>query len=611
MRRTSLTLSLLIAILAGAPAVAHAAFFPGEQVDGPSPDIVSVQDVDVARDGTGVVAYIKNDGGVPHVFISTLQDGAFGPPARVDNGIAPPATEAAVATSNDGRYAVAWINQGQLFTSIRGRGTQTFTAPVAIADGATNVSIDMSINGATYVSFTQGGNIVVARANRDTPQFQVIPAPMDVNPGLDAGSGPDKRSRVAVAGDGTALVVWGEDGTDGRVHVYGRRLFELRPSVAPQDLTLTDFEGRPAGSADTPELDVEDDSSYAQVVFRQTFRDGGASRLIMRRLVGSQFEPPVAADAGANARRGSVALTGRGEGIVAAQTLSGEVVGQTIFTNALNSANRFDSSAGGADSRPVATIGENEDGTVAWLNADGSVRGREFDSVERPRLSPEGVLSNPAFGPVDAERGFDVAGTRAADAIAVFVQGTGADRRVVAGYNDRIPGRPMGLNTQRVRRFVAFRWSPGINVLGTPTYRILLDGRPVGETRETTLTPAPGTMPEGQHTWQIVAIDRRGQQQVSRTRRLQIDNTPPTLRLTLRRRGRALTVIPRAGDPNGRDPSGVNRIQIDFGNGRRQIVRGRFTYRYPRGGSYRVRVRVLDRAGNEAVVERRVTIGRR
>jgi hypothetical protein len=610
MRRTSLTLSLLTAVLAGAPAVAQAAFFPGEQVDGPSPDILSVEDVDVARDGGGALLYRKLDGGVPHLFMSQLTDGALATPARFDAGIGPATQQAVLTTANDGRMAVAWVAEGQLWTSVRPRNAQQFTAPRLLTDNASNPAIDMSINGATYLSFTQGGDVKVARANRDDPAFTVLAAPVDVNQAADAGTGPRKRSRVAVAGDGTAVVVWGEDGTDGRTHVYSRRIFEQRLSVAPQDLTLTDFGGRPAGPADAPEIDIEDDSSYAQVVFRQTFNDGGPSRAIMRRLRGSQYEEAVAVDAGAAGGGGRVDLTGRGEGLIATQLVSGEVIGSTLFNNAVNFSTRFDTGASGVNSQPVPVIGENEDGTIAWINADRTVRARENDSVERPVLTGEAVLSNPAFGPVDPARGFDASGTRAADAVVAFIQGEGAERRIVAGYNDRVPGRPMGSNTQRVRRFETFRWSPGINVLGAPTYRILLDGRPIGETRETSLTPAPGTVPEGEHTWQIVVIDRRGQQQVSRTRRLRIDNTPPTIRATFRRRGRVLTVIPRAGDPDGAQPSGVNRIQIDFGNGRRQIVRGRFTYRYPRGGSYRVRVRVLDRAGNEAVLERRVTIGR-
>jgi hypothetical protein len=88
----------------------------------------------------------------------------------------------------------------------------------------------------------------------------VLPAPVDVDAGRDAGTG-TKRSRVITSADGTALVVWGEDGADGRTHVYGARLFELRLSTAPQDLNLPEVDGQTGTDADIPELDMEDDSS--------------------------------------------------------------------------------------------------------------------------------------------------------------------------------------------------------------------------------------------------------------------------------------------------------------------------------------------------------------
>jgi hypothetical protein len=64
-----------------APA-AHAAWFPGDAIDGPAPDVLSVGDVDLARDGTGAVVYLRRDGGVPHVFMSRIIDGAWRAPER-------------------------------------------------------------------------------------------------------------------------------------------------------------------------------------------------------------------------------------------------------------------------------------------------------------------------------------------------------------------------------------------------------------------------------------------------------------------------------------------------------------------------------------------------
>ena len=61
------------------PHPAAADFFPAETLDGPG-DIVRVGDVDVARDGTGAVVYVKREGGTEHVFVSRLVNGACRPP---------------------------------------------------------------------------------------------------------------------------------------------------------------------------------------------------------------------------------------------------------------------------------------------------------------------------------------------------------------------------------------------------------------------------------------------------------------------------------------------------------------------------------------------------
>jgi hypothetical protein len=114
-RRTLAALSLA---LFAAPATAHAGFFPAEQVDGPSADITSVGDIDIARDGNGALVYLKKDGGADHVFLSGL-NGGFAPGQRLDGGLAAASSQPVVAASNNGRLAVAWVNDGSLFTAMR------------------------------------------------------------------------------------------------------------------------------------------------------------------------------------------------------------------------------------------------------------------------------------------------------------------------------------------------------------------------------------------------------------------------------------------------------------------------------------------------------------
>jgi hypothetical protein len=599
---------LVLAVLAAAlPASAHAGFFAAETID-PDPGVTRVGDVDLSRDGNGLVGYIRRDSGVEHAFVSRFLDGTFQPPERVDGGLALPSSQPVVAASDSGRLAVAYVNDGRLWTMVKPKDAASFAAPTVVAEGGvSNPSIDMSINGAIYVSWTQSGDVRVARANRDTPQFQGIPSVMDVDQARTAGDGERKASRVVVSADGTALVVWGEDGNDGRTHVYARRIFELRPSTAPQDLTLQDVDGQAAGNAEYPEVDIEDDSSFAQVVFRQN--TAGGPRVVMRRLLGSQFDPHIVADGGGRGVRARIDLTGRGEGLVATAMAGNEVFGASIFANKFNSFSRFDG-GNSIEPMPVAAIGENEDGAVAWFQGSATdnaeVRAQYLHNIERPEPEPQTVVSS---GPVDATAGMDAAASRAGDVAVVFVQGKNGERRLAAGIYDKPPNRNAGYTTQKPRRLRKLRWAPSLNLFGPVRYRILLDGRPIAETGQQELIVQPGQVPDGEHRWQIVAIDRRNQETPSRSRLLRVDNTPPTLRIGVRRKRRVVTVTAKGGDPDGSFPTGLRRILVDFGDGRLQRMGRKASKRYARTGGYTVRVKAVDKAGNETIQQRRIRIG--
>ena len=601
-----LTPAIVIAALLALPASAHAAFFPAEVIDG-SVEVQKVGDVDLSRDGNGLVGYLRKDDGVTHAFVSRFLDGAFQTPERVDGGLAAESTQIAVAASDAGRLAIAYVNEGRLWTMVKPKDATGFAAPTIVAEGGiSNPSIDMSINGATYVSWTQNGDVRVARANRDTPQFIPLPSVVDFDGNRDAGTGDRKASRVVVSADGTALVVWGEDGSDGRTHVFARRLFELRLSNAPQDLTLAEVDGAAAGSADNAEVDIEDDSSFAQVTFRQSTAKG--PRVVMRRLLGSTFDPQIAADGGNLAQRARIDLTGRGEGLVAATFAGGEVAGGSIFNNKFNMFTQI-SPANAIDPQAVAAIGENEDGGVMWFqgSADNAeVHGQYWNNIEKPEAEPGAVISS---APADVKGGLDAAASRAGDIAVVFIQGKDADRKLVAGIFDKAPNRNAGYTTQKPRRLSKLRWAPSLNLFGAVRYRILLDGQPLAETGQQELVLQPGQVPDGEHRWQIVAIDRRNQETVSRSRLLRVDNTPPSLSIGLKRKKRVLTVTAKGGDPAGAYPTGLARILVDFGDGKLLPMGRKAVKRYAALGTYTVRVKAVDKAGNETVQQRSVKIG--
>src|SRR5439155_24501771 len=111
-----------------------------------------------------------------------------------------------VTATDNGRMPIAFINDGALCTVDKPSTSQPYTAPAGVASPASNPSIDMSINGVAYVTFTAPGSsaadVRAARLERKATTFTVLPQALDVNPAHDAGDA-TKRSKVAVSADGS------------------------------------------------------------------------------------------------------------------------------------------------------------------------------------------------------------------------------------------------------------------------------------------------------------------------------------------------------------------------------------------------------------------------
>lgn len=608
----------LAAAVAGALAVAPTAqadFFPAEPIDGPDAGIRAVGDVDVARDGSGAVAYVKQDGGTDHVFVSRLVSGAWQPPERVDGGLGGAGSQPTVAASDGGRVAVGFINGGQVYAAVRPAGAPGFTAPQALAGAASNPSIDMSINGGAYLSFTTGGDVRVARMDRKAQSFALLPDVLDINPAADAGDGRG-RSKVAVSADGTAVVVWGEGD-----HVYGRRIFFDRVSTAPQDLNVATLEGHAGGPADSPSIDIEDDSSFAWAVFRERF-DDGHYHLVAKRLVGSLFEQETKVDAlpwgaGDDVSDGFVDISGRGEGLAATSTQGSGADVALLHDNrffapvAVNGPNAVNPST-------VGGIAENNDAFAFWLQGTTALTAQvhgvayDLDPAQRtvPGPGPDQVLSEAG---VDTGAGFDAAINRAGDAVAVFVaDGVGGRRLMSAGY-DRPPGAFRTYTTSKYRpgSHPVLVWQPSFELWGPLTYTVEIDGQPVGQTTATRFTTAT-PVGDGAHRWRVVATDRRGQTAAAPTRTLRVDGTPPEVTFAVsgtRRKGKALRVRVTTADGSIAKPvgSGVRVVRVAFGDGTSFVGRD-VRHAYRRGGTFTIRVTVADKAGNVAVARKQIRV---
>ena len=155
------------------PPRASAGWFPAQPVDGPSPDIEKLGGVDLARDGTGGLVYLKRVDGAPHVFLSRFNGGQFRPPERVDNGLGAGATEAAIAAADAGRLAVVWTAGSRVYGCVvAGNDKQPgpLLGPTELYNDpggpSTDIAIDMGINGAAYAPWAGAGRRRLGRPRR-------------------------------------------------------------------------------------------------------------------------------------------------------------------------------------------------------------------------------------------------------------------------------------------------------------------------------------------------------------------------------------------------------------------------------------------------------------
>jgi hypothetical protein len=606
-----LFLAVLLSLLL-AP-TAQAAWFPMDAVDGPSPDIERFGGIDLARDGNGALVYVKRELGVPHVYVARHYLGEWRAPERVDAGLDLAVSEAAVAVSDSYRVAVTWIAGSRLYGAVFAEGTLpgALQGPALLyedADGRSlgGLSMDMGINGTAFASFTatgmSGGDVKAVRLMAGT--WEVVAGPLDVDAAQDAGTG-SGRSRVVVAADGNPVVVWGQTHADGRRRAYARRIYGMAPSVAPQELSVPDFAGAAGGNADSPDIDIEWDGSFAWAVWRQDI--GGASRTLTRRLVGSTFDPAAAIDGGQASAAPRVAVNGRGAGYTS--TVIGDTLaGAQLEFDKLRPAGRVDSLGGVAGEALVAVSdNDNTDTGFVWRRANGELQAR-YRPFGVP-FEPETTLSRPEFGPL-AEGHYGLAADRTGDIAVGAMVGEPGARRIAVGVYDVPPGTPVTTGDRGFQRNPRplLRWRPGLDLWGQQTFRVLVDGQEHGRVTGTEYTVDP-PLADGMHTWQIIAVDGRGQEKPGRVRKIGVDFLAPrvVVRVTGKRRaGHKLKVTARGYDGRG---SGVRSVVIDWGDRSRPVVSRRATHSY-RAGTHRLKATATDRVGNKASTTVRLRIRR-
>jgi hypothetical protein len=621
----------LAAALAGGPAPparAQPAPAPPTTIDGASPDIVGVTGLAVARDGTGGLGYVKAVGGVQHVFVSRLVGGAFLPGEQVDSAFAGASSQPVIAAANDGLLVIAFINSGNLYAVSRPPGATGFESPDPLFAGAANPSLQMTTLGKAYVAFTAagaGGHDVRA-AYYFNDHWALEPTPLDANPADDSGTGTGRPS-VAAAGDGVGIVAWGEAG-----HIYVRRVWAATPSVVYEQADVPSLSGYSEASADEPVVGSGGDSSYADVVFRETLTDGTnqQTRVLMRRLRGGQFDPVVQPDgvttpSPSQAGQPQVAMNEYGRGfITSAHTDTNALFAAHLGTNgASGPLAQVDSLTNASPPFGVPATAGLTSTLIAWQEgpgAGGTPQIRVRYAPDGATLGPEQVLSNPAQGTPDAADGLVAGGDAGGDAAVAWTQASGLGRQIVVAQMYQPPGGFAPAPTARYVRSAqpTLAWNPAREQWGPIHYVVAVGGVVVGQTYSTALR-VPGPLPDGPHRWSVVAFNPAGLSSTMRPATVWIDATPPQATVALSgppRVGRTLRAsvatadLPPVSEPGARE-SGVREVTIKWGDGtsaRLRRGRVRLSHAYVRTGRFTITVRVSDRAGNTATTKKTVRI---
>jgi hypothetical protein len=594
-------------------------------VDGPSVDVTSLNGLAVARDGTGSLVYLKNVAGVAHVFVSGLRSGAFQAPVQVDSGLVGPSSQPVIAATNGGLTLVAFINAGQLYVAQQANALSAWQAPVALyGSGASNPSLSISTFGKAYLAFTAvgpGGHDI--RADYfNQGQWAAVSAPLDANVSDDAGAG-TARPQVATAGDGTAIVAWGENG-----HIYTRRVRGTAPSIAFQQADPPSFAGFNEVSADQPVVGTGGDSSYAAIAFHEVVSSGGVkqSRVLVNRLRAGQYDGAVAADTpvgpgGEGAINPRVAVTEFGTGWISAQGDASNNAFITSLTTNDSVASHAQLNglpeAGAPDTVPatagiVSTL-------LAWQQYGGSSPMPEIRVRYSPdgiQLDPDLIVSTPNLGAANADLGLFAGGDLAGDAAIAWVQSNGTQNQIVTAQLFQAPKAFAPSTAFAYSRSAnpLLTWSAPSELWGPLTYTVKLDGAVVGSSQSPALrTVAP--VAQGRHVWQVVAANLAGQTSTDRASVVFVDSLPPQVRAQItgvRHVGDLLHLYVRDTDrPPGLPASagsGVVSLQVKWGDGTKAFLKHAASHVYHRRRTYTVTVIAFDRAGNRTVVTKKVKI---
>lgn len=638
------------ALLVVLPATAGAVVSDVRPIDGPSADVVDVADAAMSEDGSGGVVYLKRVDGRTHVFATQFIAGAWRPSQRVDVGQAFDSSWARIGAGDGGRLVVTWVQEfgvesDRMYSATLDPGATGFQPPVPVdlnVGEATSTFPDLSMNrgGQAYLVYR-----VVTDTSPSNPQgyigadtrvarysgrlWSVLGTPIDRNIATPVRAPTELNApEIGVDVQGQAVVAWQEPDDEFVDRVWARRVFGTSVGI-PLQVSPSSWENAPLrGPADAFALDVAG-FGQAAVAFRQ--QPGQASKLDAPRVLINEIPDVFSEHAGAflgaqlvdGGPKGdlgppSVAVDPRGLFIAGFGSGATTLLGSGDDAS-VKPVGRLDTGASSAAGDPLVDLAETGASVAAWRELRGNaglvgVQERRADRVVEPT-----ELSAPRGGAVGL---LAMGGSGLGDAIVAWQQGSGANAQIAAAVVDAPPDPFLVLLPSGWKRKpkIPIAWDKTLNAIGGVRYSVSVDDEPVIENlRRLHARLTPEHVEDGRHEIQIFATDDAGQETGSRVGRLLVDRTPPAVKL--KRRGRRLTVVVS----DSKAASGLRRgsVRVSFGDGRRAGAsasagrkkgkRGsasvKIRHAYDGAGSFALRVRARDRAGNATFLKRKVRVG--
>ncbi|MDQ6805331.1 MAG: hypothetical protein M3065_10275 [Actinomycetota bacterium] len=623
-RLAPLIVMLMLMVPAAAARAATPVMQPPSTIDGPSASIQGLSGLSVSRDGTGGLVYLESVNGVNRVFVSVLTGGAFGAPTQVDGGLPGASSQPVIAAGDGGLLLIAFTNGNQLFVVSRQSSAAPFAAPQDLFNGAMNPSIELSIHSEGYLAFTavDGSGFDVRDFYYQGGHWQPASSPLNVTPADNAGTGTG-APRVAAAGDGEAVLTWGESG-----HIFARRAWFGMTSYVVAQADLPSLQGFNEVAADSPVVGVGDNSSYTDVAFHETFSNGSqsVSRVFVNRMVGSAFRGAVQADGqpfatGTPSAAPGISMMQYGNGFVTSELQGPYQVWATLLgqNGAPGTAQQIDSVPNASAPDPTSAIAGDYSGLIAWQHDPGLLTSPEIRArfYSNNTFGPEMVASNPALGPTNAMRGLFAAGDHGGDVVIAYVQGTGPSTTIQVAQLVYPPGSFGIISASRYRTTTtpALSWTSPRELLGPTNYAVSIDGVPAGTTGGTSFRP-PAPLAQGPHSFVVTAVNSHALTSSTSPASFFVDSLPPVAQSTLtgatnihgtlHLRVRYSDVQTGVATP---DSSGVATVSVNWGDRTSNRIRVQTaSHRYLRVGRYLMTITITDRAGNRTVLSHQLRI---